>query len=88
VIKEFADSAYWDAPGINEDFGFYQARHLGFFQSLDTVIILFDRDVDDVHLIISILSKIVPNVIYVRTKCDLWRAGMKSLEEQLRVDAT
>ena len=80
VIKEFDDKAFWDAPGINEDFGFYREQDLGFFQSMDTVVILFDRDVDDVNLIISLISKIVPNVIYARTKCDLWKPGMTPIQ--------
>jgi predicted GTPase len=86
VVKEFGDIVYWDAPGINKDFGFYQQRHLGFFQSLDEALILFDRDVDDVHLIINLISKMVPKVIYARTKCDLWKPGMLPIEEQLKID--
>ena len=50
------------------------------------MVILFDRDVDDIHMIIKVLSTIVPNVIYVRTKCDLWKSGMKSIDEQLGDD--
>lgn len=80
MIRELNEKAFWDAPGINSDFGFYQDRHLGFFQSLDTVVIMFDRDVDDVHLIIGLLSRMVKNVIYARTKCDLWNQGMKPIK--------
>ena len=61
---------------------------MGFFKTLDTVIILFDRDIHDVHLIIQVLSKLVPNRIYIRTKCDLWNSRMKPIEEQLKIDVT
>lgn len=47
---------YYDAPGINKDFNFYRAQHLNFFNDLDEIFILFDRDVDDVHLIIKVFK--------------------------------
>mgnify|MGYP003686547365 CR=1 FL=1 len=86
LVKETDTTVFWDAPGINKDFGFYQPKHLGFFQSMSKVFILFDRDVDDVHFIIQVFATMkVPRVI-VRTKCDQWKEGMKTVEEQLKID--
>lgn len=87
LVKETETACYWDAPGVNDDFGFYQPEHLGFFQSMNKVFILFDRDINDVNEIIMVLEKIgVPTRIYVRTKCDLWVSGQKPVDAQLKID--
>ena len=86
VIKTTKTTVYWDAPGINDDFGFYRSQHLGFFQKMSKVIILFDRDINDIRFIIELLAKMKIPRVHARTKCDLWKKGMKPIEEQLKID--
>ena len=85
-MNETETTCYWDAPGVNDDFGYYQPEHLGFFQCMNKVFILFDRDINDIKLIIRMLGKIVPTRHYVRTKCDLWVEGQKPVDAQLKLD--
>mgnify|MGYP003692213331 CR=1 FL=1 len=86
MVRETELHVYWDAPGINKDFGFYKHEHLGFFQSMSKVLILFDRDVDDIHFILALFCKMkIPRAI-VRNKCDTWEDGMRPLADQLEID--
>ena len=39
---------------------------------MNKVIVLFDRDVDDIQLIVKILATMKINVVDGRTKCDNW----------------
>jgi hypothetical protein len=43
-IYKAGDVTYWDAPGINKDFGFYKPHHLGFFNDLDKIFVLFTNE--------------------------------------------
>lgn len=79
MVKETKTTVYWDAPGINKDFGFYKPQHLGFFQKMNKVIIMFDRDIDDIHFILELFSKMKIPLALARTKCDLWKPGMKPI---------
>ena len=50
---------------------------------MSKVIIMFDRDVDDIHFILALFAKMkIPRAI-VRNKCDTWEDGMKALADQL-----
>ena len=53
---------------------------------MSKVVILFDRDIDDIHFILQLFSKMGIPIIIARTKCDLWKAGMKPVAEQLQID--
>lgn len=53
---------------------------------MGTVFILFDRDIDDIHFIIELLTKMGIPRVYARTKCDLWKVGMMPIAEQLKID--
>ncbi len=57
MVHQTQSTVYWDVPGINKDFGFYRPEHLGFFQSMKKIFILYDRDIDDVNFIIRLLSE-------------------------------
>ena len=66
---------YWDVPGVNKDFGFYKKEHLGFIQNMTKIFILFDRDIDDIHFIVQLITAMKIPRVYVRTKCDKWKVG-------------
>ena len=70
IVKETPKMAFWDIPGMNKDFGFYQPAHLGFFQRMNKVLILFDRDIDDIQFILALFAKLNVRRALVRTKCD------------------
>jgi hypothetical protein len=38
---------YWNALGINKGFNFYRDIHLSFFNDMDVVYVLFDREVSE-----------------------------------------
>ena len=54
---------------------------------MSAVFILFDRDIQDVELIIHAFKKMNIPMIYVRTKCDNFKeGGQKAIETQLKID--
>ena len=54
---------------------------------MDKVIILFDRDIDDIHFIIEVFAKMRKERVIVRTKIDQFREYMsKSVRDQLVID--
>ena len=69
-IHKAGNVTYWDAPGINKDFGFYKPHHLGFFNDLDKIFVLFSNEVGEVALIIKVFAAMNKKMILVRTKCD------------------
>ena len=75
---------YWDAPGINKDFGFYKPHHLGFFNDLDKIFVLFDNEIEQVALILKVFYAMKKEVVLVRTKCDNWKSNFaKTVKQEL-----
>ncbi len=46
----------WNAPGIYMDFDFYKPDHLGFFNDLDNIYVIFTNKVGDVTLVLNIFK--------------------------------
>jgi predicted GTPase len=70
------DIVYWDVPGKNDDFRFYQVENLSFVKSLDVCIILYDNDIAMVRDVVRVVNGVCPGkVIAVRTKLDQYVAG-------------
>lgn len=86
-IHKVGDVTYWDAPGINKDFGFYKPHHLAFFNDLDKIFVLYSNEVEDVALIIKVFAAMNKKMILVRTKSDNHDfSHSKSIEEEIRND--
>jgi hypothetical protein len=86
-IKTQGDVTHWDAPGINKDFGFYKPHHLGFFNDLDKIFVLFETEIDSVALILKVFNAMNKRIVLVRTKCDNWNAHhQKTIEQELQND--
>jgi len=66
----------FDAPGLNEEFEFYDPKSLRLFASLDLVIICFNDSVLNIKALISALCIINKHqIILVRTKCNTAKIG-------------
>jgi small GTP-binding protein len=63
---------YWDVPGTNDDYEFYNYNSLGFVASLDLVVIVYDNDPMMITNIIKVVYalKTSNKIVFVRTKCD------------------
>ena len=86
-IKQVGNVTYWDAPGINKDFGFYKPHHLGFFNDLDKIFVLFESEIDSVALILKVFNAMGKKIVVVRTKIDTWDPShKKTIEEELAND--
>ena len=53
---------------------------------MSKVIILFERDIEDIRMIVKMFARMKIPRVYVRGKTDLWRMGMKPVNDQLAVD--
>ena len=76
-IHKVGNVTYWDAPGINKDFGFYKPHHLGFFNDLDKIFVLFESEIESVALILKVFKEMGKKLVIVRTKIDTWDAKHK-----------
>lgn len=77
----------WDAPGINEDFDFYDPQTLGFIKSLHKVFVVFNTSIKSVDNVIRVCSAITKNVIFVRSQCDNWiQTDELSIAQELSKD--
>lgn len=76
-IHKVGNVTYWDAPGINKDFGFYKPHHLGFFNDLDKIFVLFESEIYSVALILKVFNAMGKKIVVVRTKIDTWNPSHK-----------
>lgn len=73
---------YWDVPGSNDDYEFYNYENLGFIKSLWKVIIVYDNDPMMITNMIKVINAInADNIVYVRTKCDQGIFNVKPVHE-------
>jgi predicted GTPase len=65
----------YDAPGLNEEFEFYEPKTLNLFASMDYIFICYAESVLNNKALISSLSIINKHtIVLVRTKCNQGKA--------------
>ena len=78
----------WDSPGDNDDFKFYDAASIAFFQSMDRVFIAYPDSLKSCNELVRVMYAVKPNDTYlVRTKCDQEKpSDIRTVEEEVEID--
>ena len=82
---------YWDVPGNNSDYRFYKPENLSFLKSLDTIILLFDSDINTIKDVLRVITVIKAGtndqLLVLRTKVDQHTSDdNRSIEEEKALD--
>jgi hypothetical protein len=64
----------------------YLESDLNFFKDIDLVFILYNGKIAEIRFLATMLEEFNKEIVFVRTRCDEWKPGMKTVDEEIERD--